>query len=169
MSIIANDRSCGDCTACCDGWLKAEINGKKIHPGIGCEHADRGCGIYETRPVSPCRNFKCQWLLDPNMPEWMKPSRSKVILKGKQIWERPSADVPAIVASSVGPKIPGKTKNWLLSYAEQTGEVILCIEPVREKKKYTLEQRKYAIGDPGYVDEVRQCVEEDREILIRSA
>ena len=99
MTNIANDRSCGDCTACCDGWLKAEINGKKIHPGVGCEHASGGCGIYETRPVRPCRTFMCQWLLNPNMPEWLKPSRSKVILKGKQVWERPSSDIPAIVGS----------------------------------------------------------------------
>jgi hypothetical protein len=48
--------------------------------GTWCAHCTpgRGCGIYERRPET-CDAFSCQWLLNPYLPEALRPDRSKVI------------------------------------------------------------------------------------------
>lgn len=77
-------RECGECTACCEGWLTGTIRGHKMHTGKQCHFLGcNRCSIYEERPVDPCRNFRCVWLKDDKheLPEWLKPSLSKVIIK----------------------------------------------------------------------------------------
>lgn len=168
MTNIATDRNCGDCTACCDGWLTADINGQKLSPGSPCPNvSSQGCEIYETRPHSPCRTFKCHWLLDSSLPSWLRPSKSKVILKPDFLWNRPSSDLPVYIALSAGPKIPGKTKSWLRSFAMQRGLSIICIEPVREGKKYVNGQHTYGIGSPDFEKEIDYFLENEYEILIK--
>ncbi|MDO9587553.1 MAG: hypothetical protein Q8R45_08035 [Brevundimonas sp.] len=48
--------------------------------GSWCNHCSpgSGCKIYDQRPPS-CRTFQCLWLVDPGIPETLKPNRSKVI------------------------------------------------------------------------------------------
>ena len=56
-------RECGECTACCEGWLPDES--LDMYAGKACAHCrSEGCAIYETRPEEPCRTFKCAWLQD---------------------------------------------------------------------------------------------------------
>jgi hypothetical protein len=76
--MSAAGKSCGECSLCCKLPRIDELN-KPLESW--CRHiaAGRGCGIYETRPVS-CRAFFCRWILDPVLgPEW-KPSKCKMIL-----------------------------------------------------------------------------------------
>lgn len=82
MTDIAISRECGNCTACCEGWLEGEIYGYKMFRGRPCHFlgCDR-CSIYEQRPEKPCRQFNCVWLVNADVPEWMKPELSKVIIK----------------------------------------------------------------------------------------
>jgi len=49
--------------------------------GAWCPHCrpDRGCSIYQTRPVE-CRNFVCGWLRMPQLDERWKPSACKFVL-----------------------------------------------------------------------------------------
>ena len=175
MAKIASDRNCGDCTACCDGWLKAEIKGDGLthhtaSPGSPCMYSSStGCQVYESRPVSPCRVFRCEWLTNLDLPEKFKPNRSKVILKGNFVWERPMSNVPVAVATAVGAKLPGKTVQWLSAYAEENRVVVLCIEHVREGKAFSGAQRKYGLGRPDLVEQVRDFVSRGQEILIRPA
>lgn len=76
------DKTCGDCIACCDGILNATIFEHKISKGVSCPFVCKtGCTIYETRPENPCRSFKCGWLIHPNIPEYMRPDKSGVILR----------------------------------------------------------------------------------------
>jgi hypothetical protein len=75
-------RVCGGCTACCDGWLKIEIEGEAVYPGKPCPHSTgKGCRIYESRPHDPCRNFICGWL-EPGspFPDDFRPDRLGVIV-----------------------------------------------------------------------------------------
>jgi len=61
-------RQCGDCKACCEGWLAARIHDHDMHPGVACCYLKpQGCSIYEQRPAVPCQSFVCGWLL-PNSP-----------------------------------------------------------------------------------------------------
>lgn len=87
MTDTARSRECGECTACCEGWLAGTIRGHKMHNGKQCHFLGcNRCSIYEERPVEPCRNFVCAWLADDKqeIPEWMKPSLSKVIIKERR-------------------------------------------------------------------------------------
>lgn len=67
-------RECGDCHACCEGFLEIkELQVGRDHP---CGHLTRnGCANYETRP-SICKEFSCEWLRLPEIyPEAMRPDR----------------------------------------------------------------------------------------------
>lgn len=48
--------------------------------GLWCQHCTpgKGCDAYDERPPS-CRVFQCLWLVDPGIPDELKPNRSKVI------------------------------------------------------------------------------------------
>jgi len=50
-------------------------------PGAWCEHCaiGSGCRIYETRP-GECRDFLCEWLTTPVLPDAFRPDRTKVVL-----------------------------------------------------------------------------------------
>ncbi len=73
------EHACGDCTMCCkimgvnDPALKKPPNQWCTHCQIG-----KGCGIYESRPVD-CRKFECLWLQTPDMPDGLRPDKSKVV------------------------------------------------------------------------------------------
>src|SRR5690349_22796733 len=46
-------RKCGECTACCDGWVAGTIEGHEMKPGTPCFfRGDHCCSIYERRPRS---------------------------------------------------------------------------------------------------------------------
>ena len=82
-------RSCGACTACCDGWLQIDVRGHQVRPGRPCPfRAEHGCSIYDERPQHPCREFVCGWLAASSpLPEWMRPDRSDMImLAANFIW-----------------------------------------------------------------------------------
>ena len=85
IKVVAQDavpkpkasRACGECTACCQGWLTADINGHKMYPGRPCFYScQKGCSIYDERPRDPCQTFECAWKSSPAfIPEWMRPDR----------------------------------------------------------------------------------------------
>jgi hypothetical protein len=73
-------RTCGGCTMCCKSTAVSELN-KPM--GVWCPHVEkgRGCSIYERRPQS-CRSFNCAWLTSPQMPDYWKPDKSKLVVAG---------------------------------------------------------------------------------------
>jgi hypothetical protein len=76
-------RSCGACTACCDGWLRITIDGQPVYPGRPCPHSTgSSCRIYAERPVDPCRRFSCEWLSGGDLPEAFSPDRAGFIVLG---------------------------------------------------------------------------------------
>ena len=89
-------RRCGECTACCDGWLKIEIRGEKVYPGKRCPFSTgHSCAIYEERPNDPCREFNCGWIL-PNSPypDTFRPDRlGLIVLAAKIQWRGLPVDV----------------------------------------------------------------------------
>lgn len=80
-------RSCNGCTVCCDGTLFGEAHGKIFQTGRPCHFkCESGCSIYEDRP-SICKEYRCAWLDDYDLPEWMKPNLSGVLVT-KRFWEK---------------------------------------------------------------------------------
>lgn len=49
--------------------------------GQWCPHVvkGKGCGIHGSHPAS-CQAFACQWLVNPGVPEAMRPDKVKVVL-----------------------------------------------------------------------------------------
>ena len=73
-------KSCGSCTLCCKILGIEEVDTLAWE---WCQHCKpgKGCGAYEARPAV-CREFECQWLCEPHLPESLRPSKCKVMLAG---------------------------------------------------------------------------------------
>ena len=102
-------RECNGCTACCEGWLDGQVQGHYFQPGRPCHFkCESGCAIYQQRPENPCRSFVCEWLVNLEIPEWMKPSVSKIIIKKKR-WK--GGEYLSVM--EMGEKIDSIVLNWL--------------------------------------------------------
>ena len=75
-------RACGECTACCDGWVAGVIEGHEMKPGTPCHfRGEKCCSIYERRPQHPCRDFMCGWILPGSpFPEHFRPDKLGVMV-----------------------------------------------------------------------------------------
>lgn len=80
MSFINTDRSCGECTMCCQGHLSGSAHGFTFGPGKSCYWIrDSGCSIYPYRPENPCKTFKCEYKVNKEIPENFRPDRCNAI------------------------------------------------------------------------------------------
>lgn len=74
-----NFRECGDCTACCDGFLIGNSHGNKFGNYKPCLFlVEKKCTIYQDRPQS-CHDYQCAWT-QGILPEWMKPTSCGVFV-----------------------------------------------------------------------------------------
>ncbi len=71
-------RECGACSLCCKLAAIEELNKPA---NAWCTHCKpgQGCSIYTERPT-PCRDFACDWLTDPYVPDYWRPISSHMIL-----------------------------------------------------------------------------------------
>lgn len=69
---------CGNCTACCDGWLIGNSYGNHFGYGRKCVFLCKECTIYNTRPID-CINYQCAWS-QGLFEDWMKPTESNVLI-----------------------------------------------------------------------------------------
>jgi hypothetical protein len=108
---ILPERACGECTACCEGWLSGEAHGHEFQPGQPCFYLQKGCGIYETRPEEPCKTYKCVWLKEDTLPLWMRPDKSKAIVTERDIEGIKYWDV-----SECGETLKSEVLSWLVMH-----------------------------------------------------
>ena len=112
-------RSCDGCTKCCSGALSATINIEsrstvhELKPGNPCVFVQirKGCGVYDERPKDPCKIFRCQYLVDEEVPEEMKPSRSNIILTVEEVLP----NVEYVIAHEAGGTLEGDNLKWVRS------------------------------------------------------
>lgn len=107
----SNSRFCGDCSACCEGWLHGSAHGYQFWPSRKCHFlGSNGCSIYENRPDSPCKSFKCLWLTGENdTPQWMKPNDCGVILSYQSV-----KGITYILATETGKQLNVEVLSWLI-------------------------------------------------------
>ena len=76
-TVVPLKRSCGTCNQCCKTM---SVPGTKPDHAW-CPHArpGNGCAIYASRP-QPCRDFLCNWLIDPKIPDYWFPAKSKIVI-----------------------------------------------------------------------------------------
>jgi len=124
MSNAKQSRECSSCTACCDGWISITVYGEEIGFDRPCPHTTgSGCGIYEKRPVDPCRNFRCGWLIDGSpLPDWMRPDKSKVIVMFNK-YSRGSHQIDAAVI--MGEELPPASLEWLKHFTLQNERALI--------------------------------------------
>jgi len=144
---MTSKRDCSPCTACCQGWLNAEIRGHKVCPGTPCPFSKpEGCSIYAERPVDPCRNFVCSWLVDNSpLPDWMRPDRCGAIVLLSLPWHGRLV----IHATPVGPAIPSETLEWLKQYAQRTGRPLVFAERIQSGEGYS-KNKLFGFGPPEF-------------------
>lgn len=107
-------RSCGDCTKCCEGYLTGEALGHSFYRGKPCHFISigKGCGVYAQRPKEPCQKYKCAWLSDEGIPEWMKPNEIGSIVDYREI-----EGISYISITDAGQPISPKVLTWFIHYA----------------------------------------------------
>jgi hypothetical protein len=149
-------KQCFPCTACCEGWLSAEINGVKLRPGTPCVNCTKqGCGIYEKRPKDPCVSFKCAWLQEKHqLPESMKPSECGAIVLLGRSWHGRKI----IRAVPAGEKIPFDTLEWLKGYAREQSLPLLFVEFIFKNGKH-IGIRRVGYGPPSFVRAAEVAIE----------
>jgi hypothetical protein len=119
IAIAASSaRQCGECTACCDGWVTGIIEGHEMYPGNPCYfRGDKCCTIYERRPKYPCRDFLCGWLQPGSpFPEEFRPDRLGVMVitmkwRGRE----------AYMLRSAGRDPDAKLIAWMREMSVRTG------------------------------------------------
>ncbi len=76
-------KTCGSCTFCCKVMAIDEL---RKPSGAWCPNCaiGSGCKIYDTRP-GDCRDFICQWLAVPEMPDAFRPDKIKVVLAAPEM------------------------------------------------------------------------------------
>ena len=107
-------RSCGTCTKCCEGWLEGEALGYKFGNGKACGAVTigKGCNSYALRPKEPCATYQCGWMSNIDIPDWLKPDQSNVIINYAII-----EGVPFIRLIEAGQTLSSKALSWVLKYA----------------------------------------------------
>jgi hypothetical protein len=136
-------RSCGDCTACCDGWLQIEVRGHAVRKGSPCPFSAAGrCTIYPDRPRHPCREFVCGWLTASSpLPDWMRPDRSQLILLAANfVWRGLAVDV----AVAVGEHPKTKALDWMKRFSAETRRPLI----------YQVDDEWFACGPPAFQSEI---------------
>lgn len=113
-------RECKECTKCCEGWLHATINGHAMYKGRKCFYLESKCTIYPNRPKDPCCNFQCSWLIDNEIPAWLKPSLSNVI-----IHKRKHENIEYYFVIETGVKMDSTVLNWLITFALSNNKNIM--------------------------------------------
>jgi hypothetical protein len=140
-------RTCGDCTACCDGWLQIEVRGHHIRPGKPCPFSVANqCSIYSERPQHPCREFVCGWLVASSpLPEWMRPDKSGVIMLAANFFWR-GLPVDVLVAAEAGPK--KKALDWLMKFSGEQKRLLI----------YQIREDWFAFGPPAFQAEITERI-----------
>jgi hypothetical protein len=115
---VAEQRQCGTCTACCDGWVEGSIRGHEMKPGVPCHFRGAGCcTIYAERPQEPCRTFVCGWLAPGSpFPESFRPDRLGVMMVRTR-WR----NQPAYILRSAGRDPDEPLLTWMRSFSAATG------------------------------------------------
>lgn len=112
-------KTCGECTKCCEGWLSGAVHGYKMYRGNGCHFLEKSCKIYNERPENPCKSYDCVWLSE-NLPGWMKPNLSNVIITKRLMQVPTSVGMKKLEYYDVieaGNIISPQVLNWLVHWA----------------------------------------------------
>ena len=119
-------RECDGCNMCCI-WTTGSAYGYEFGSGKPCHFLRQGCcTIYPNHPVDPCKTFECQWKSNKNLPEWLKPDKSHVIILKRFI---EIFDYMMIVPA--GKPINEEVLTWADTYSKEhiRNHIVAYVEP----------------------------------------
>lgn len=114
LSLGKSDRTCADCTKCCEGWLSANILGEEMFPGKPCQFVASGvgCTIYKDRPKDPCKTFECAWRATDYVPLEFSPVNTGQIVVPYQL-----DGVNFLSAVFAGKELQPDFLSWFVTFA----------------------------------------------------
>ena len=124
----------------------------KLYPGSRCAHCTgSGCGIYAERPETPCRSFKCSWLMSQAglLPE-ARPDLSGVILVELGEWGQWSV----FSATPNSAAMEDSTFTWLKSFCLEQNIAILFNELEVVNGEFTGGGQQKTFGPPDLLAEL---------------
>jgi SEC-C motif-containing protein len=138
-------RACGECTACCDGWVAGVIEGHEMKPGTPCFfRGEKCCSIYERRPQHPCRDFVCGWLQAASpFPDDFRPDRLGVMIIAMK-WR----GVDAYVLRSTLRDPDEKLLGWMREFSLRTQRPFF----------YEVAGERFGFGPPEFQQEMSEKV-----------
>jgi hypothetical protein len=106
-------RECGSCTKCCEGYLAGEALGHSFFLGKPCHFVaiGTGCTVYDKRPQDPCVTYKCGWLTNLDIPEWLKPEAVNVIIDQREMKGHTYFNL-----REAGATVSSRVLNWFIQY-----------------------------------------------------
>lgn len=109
---MTDSRSCDECSKCCEGWFAGTAHGHSFYPGKPCHFLGKGCTIYENRPEKPCKTFNCEWLVNNELPAWMRPDMCNAILK-----KRTHEGIEFYDLVEAGQKLDSAVLSWFIIWS----------------------------------------------------
>jgi uncharacterized cysteine cluster protein YcgN (CxxCxxCC family) len=114
-SVTTPPRVCGTCSKCCEGHLHGSAHGHPFWKGRPCHYLESGrCSIYGNHPEDPCKVFKCEWLVNDNIPGWMKPDDVNAIL----VWRKEDS-IDYLDIAEAGEKLRVEVLSWAIMFCLQ--------------------------------------------------
>lgn len=141
------NRNCNNCTKCCEGWTKGNVKGYDYYRGKPCHFVkiNVGCSIYKDRPKEQCVDYNCEWLVNEEIPEWMKPNYTHVVIN--KIEEEGYVYFKCIEA---GKKMSVNVLNWLFLYYIKNNINLL----------YQIDGGWHWIGSKNFVNYIKERVKQ---------
>jgi hypothetical protein len=132
-------RKCGSCTKCCEGYLTGQALGHSFFSGKPCHFVaiGTGCTVYSKRPQNPCIDYKCDWLTNLDIPEWLKPEISNVIID-----TRIHKGHTYINLREAGNVVSSRVLNWFIQYVLKN----------QLNAVWQIEGGNYWMGNPDFVN-----------------
>jgi len=145
-----DERICGSCTRCCEGHLTGSALGRTFFLGKPCHYVaiGVGCTAYSERPQNPCIDYKCDWLTNLDIPEWLKPEISNVILDTR-IYEGHLC----LNLREAGSVISSRVLNWFIQYVLKN----------QLNAVWQVEGGQYWMGSPDFVNAMELLQKKSQE------
>jgi hypothetical protein len=133
-----------------------------MRPGVPCQHCTQtGCAIYDRRPVEPCREFVCAWLMQSSpLDDDLRPDHCGAIVKWRQKWKK----WWVMQVLPIGEEIPQATLQRLMIVARKAGLPMLMIRNEFEDGK-CINHYEYGFGPPEFLEAVKNNEEASGEMI----